>query len=152
MLRSGSSAAAIELPLHIETATRRERPRRPSPLDGRVVRADPVFVGASMRNAIEAFGSVPNLRYLAVVDASGAPVGALPEPLVRDFLFSPFGHALLANPGYSHGLRHLVRDCPTAGAAMRRSMRPDRGRAFHFLISGIQRISCATGISVRDSH
>lgn len=116
MLRSGSSAAAIELPLQIDTAAHRERPRRPSPLDGRVVRADPVFVGASMRHAIEAFGSVPDLRYLAVVDASGAPVGALPEPLVRDFLFSPFGHALLANPGYSHGLRHLVRDCPTAEA------------------------------------
>ena len=58
MLRSGSSAAAIELPLHIETATRRERPRRPSPLDGRVVRAEGQHVDrAGVRGGAEDAGS-----------------------------------------------------------------------------------------------
>ncbi|MDO7844284.1 CBS domain-containing protein, partial [Sphingomonas immobilis] len=63
---------------------------------------------------IEIFESRPELRLLAVVDAGGRPVGVITERDVRKLLFSPFGHALLRNPGFNTNLRHFLRPCPAA--------------------------------------
>ena len=70
--------------------------------------------GAQLRDAIELFRGHASARFLAVVDGDGRPVGAVHERLVRDLLFSPFGHALLANPACSWSLGDYVRPCPEA--------------------------------------
>lgn len=79
-----------------------------------VMSADPIPEDMPLVRAIEAFRRHPEARFLAVVDAAGRPVGALREQVVRDLLFSPFGHALLANPGCRWTLAEMVRPCPTA--------------------------------------
>lgn len=68
----------------------------------------------SLTEAVELFRLHPQAQFLAVVDEYGAPVGAVEERAVRDLLFSPFGHALLANPGCNWRLERLVRECAAA--------------------------------------
>lgn len=79
-----------------------------------VMAADPIPADMPLTRAIETFRRHPDARFLAVVDSGGRPVGALHEQVVRDLLFSPFGHALLANPGCRWTLADMVRPCPTA--------------------------------------
>ncbi|HTU12840.1 MAG TPA: methyl-accepting chemotaxis protein [Allosphingosinicella sp.] len=78
------------------------------------VRADPIPVDTPLGAAIETFRRFPDTRFIAVVDKDGRPLGALSERIVRDLLYSPFGHALLANPGCPWTLRQLVTPCPAA--------------------------------------
>lgn len=76
--------------------------------------ADPIPSDMPLSKALEMFRRFPTARFLAVVDAERRPVGALHEQVVRDLLFSPFGHALLANPGCHWTLCEMVRPCPVA--------------------------------------
>lgn len=78
------------------------------------VAADAIPSDLPLSKAMEMFRHFPKARFLAVVDAQGRPVGALHEQVVRDLLFSPFGHALLANPGCRWTLAEMVRYCPMA--------------------------------------
>lgn len=71
-------------------------------------------VDTPLARAIELFRLYPGARFLAVVDSESQPIGALHEQLVRDLLFSPFGHALLANPGCHWTLAEMVNACPVA--------------------------------------
>lgn len=82
-----------------------------SPVPDRMEKADPIRSDAPLREAIETFRRFPHVRFLAVVDSAGRPLGAVHEIVVRDLLFSPFGHALLANPGCRWSLADLVRPC-----------------------------------------
>ena len=79
-----------------------------------IERPDPVLVTDSVAAAVEAFRRSPHALLLPVVDRDWVPVGGIAESLVRDILFSPFGHALLANPGYDGALPRLIRHCPVA--------------------------------------
>lgn len=79
-------------------------------------KADAIPLSADLKDAIETFRRYPNLRFLAVVDARKKPIGAIHECLIRDLLFSPFGHALLANPGCPWTLEDMVQPCPVADA------------------------------------
>lgn len=81
------------------------------PAVDRMERADPIPSDMPLRDAIETFRRFPHVRFLAVVDKAGRPLGAVHEVVVRDLLFSPFGHALLANPGCRWSLADLVRPC-----------------------------------------
>jgi methyl-accepting chemotaxis protein len=76
--------------------------------------ADAIASDLPLSRAMEMFRQFPRARFLAVVDSRGRPVGALHEQVVRDLLFSPFGHALLANPGCRWTLAEMVRPCPVA--------------------------------------
>lgn len=76
--------------------------------------ADAIPSDMPLSKAMEMFRRFPKARFLAVVDAQGRPVGALHEQVVRELLFSPFGHALLANPGCRWTLAEMIRPCPVA--------------------------------------
>lgn len=73
-----------------------------------------ISIDARLHDAIELFRSHSSARFLAVTDGDGRPVGAVHERLVRDLLFSPIGHALLANPACCWSLADYVRPCPQA--------------------------------------
>lgn len=75
---------------------------------------DSILSTSSIIAAIAGFQRSPSARYLAVVDAGGAPIGAVLEIAIRDLLYSPFGHALLANPGCRWTLAEMVRPCASA--------------------------------------
>lgn len=68
----------------------------------------------SLFEAVEVFNSDIDLRLMPVVDAAHCPVGAIFEKDVRRMLLNPFGHALLRNPYFGHGVVRHVRDCPVA--------------------------------------
>lgn len=78
---------------------------------------DTIPASASIMDAIAVFRRLPGARYLAVVDAAGAPCGTIREIAIRDLLYSPFGHALLANPGCRWTLAELIHPCATADIA-----------------------------------
>ena len=64
---------------------------------------------ATLRTIVERFRGDHDLRLLAVLDSGGQPVGILREVDIRDLLFNPFGHALLANPMFKIGTARLLR-------------------------------------------
>lgn len=99
-----------------EEAKRAETERRETARDvaAFAMAADAIPSDMPLSKAMEMFRRFPKARFLAVVDAQGRPVGALHEQVVRDLLFSPFGHALLANPGCRWTLAEMVRPCPVA--------------------------------------
>lgn len=99
-----------------EEAKRAEAERRETARDvaAFAMAADAIPSDMPLSTAMEMFRRFPKARFLAVVDAQGRPVGALHEQVVRDLLFSPFGHALLANPGCRWTLAEMVRPCPVA--------------------------------------
>jgi len=84
---------------------------------GRVADRRSIGADAALLAAVEMFRHAPELRILAVVDAAGAPVGALLDRDIRRLLFSPFGFALLSNPSYGGNLAQHVRSCPTVDRA-----------------------------------
>jgi len=84
---------------------------------GRVADRRSIGADATLLAAVEMFRHAPELRILAVVDAAGAPVGALLDRDIRRLLFSPFGFALLSNPSYGGNLAQHVRSCPTVDRA-----------------------------------
>lgn len=73
-------------------------------------------LGDSLFVAIEAFNGDTDLRLIPVVDDARRPIGAIFEKDVRRLLLNPFGHALLRNPSYGHGVARHVRACPVAEA------------------------------------
>lgn len=72
----------------------------------------------SVFKAVEAFTADPDLRVMPVLDGTRRPVGAIFEKDVRRLLLNPFGHALLRNPSYGHGVARHVRSCPVAEASL----------------------------------
>jgi methyl-accepting chemotaxis protein len=70
----------------------------------------------SLLSAVEMFNADTELRLIPVTDAQHRPVGAIFEKDVRRMLLNPFGHALMRNPSYGHGVRRYVRACPVAEA------------------------------------
>ncbi len=68
----------------------------------------------TMWRAAELFGSDPELRLVAIVDAQERPLGAIFEKDVRRLLLNPFGHALMRNPSYGAAVSRYVRECPVA--------------------------------------
>ena len=68
----------------------------------------------SLFKAVEQFNSDIDLRLMPVVDGNHRPVGAIFEKDVRRLLLNPFGHALLRNPYFGHGVVRHVRACPVA--------------------------------------
>ncbi|MEN2711758.1 methyl-accepting chemotaxis protein [Sphingomonas sp. VL_57B] len=68
----------------------------------------------TMWRAAELFGSDPELRLVAIVDAHARPLGAIFEKDVRRLLLNPFGHALMRNPSYGAAVSRYVRACPVA--------------------------------------
>ena len=81
--------------------------------------ADPPWLTLddSLFKAVDLFNSDTDLRLMPVVDAAHRPVGAIFEKEVRRLLLNPFGHALLRNPHYGHGVVRHVRACPVAEIA-----------------------------------
>lgn len=69
-------------------------------------------VGGTLSEAVRMFQSDADLRLLPVVDARGAPRGAIFEKDVRRLLLNPFGHALLQNPSISSEIESFLRPCP----------------------------------------
>lgn len=69
--------------------------------------------GGTLKQAVALFQSDADLRLLPVLDARGAPCGAIFEKDVRRLLLNPFGHALLLNPSITSDLRSFLRPCPT---------------------------------------
>ncbi|WP_296612155.1 methyl-accepting chemotaxis protein [Sphingomonas sp.] len=84
---------------------------------GRVADRRSIGADSTLLAAVEVFRHAPELRILAVVDAAGAPIGALLDRDIRRLLFSPFGFALLSNPSYGGNLAQHVRSCPTVDRA-----------------------------------
>ncbi|MBB5709655.1 methyl-accepting chemotaxis protein [Sphingomonas xinjiangensis] len=72
----------------------------------------------SVFKAVKAFTADPDLRVMPVLDGAMRPVGAIFEKDVRRLLLNPFGHALLRNPSYGHGVARHVRPCPVAEASL----------------------------------
>jgi methyl-accepting chemotaxis protein len=81
--------------------------------------ADPPWLTLedSLFKAVDLFNSDIDLRLMPVVDAAHRPVGAIFEKDVRRLLLNPFGHALLRNPYFGHGVVRHVRACPVAEIA-----------------------------------
>jgi len=96
-------------------------PREPAPNPGwlTAAEADPPWLTLddSLFKAIDLFNSDTDLRLMPVVDAAHRPVGAIFEKDVRRLLLNPFGHALLRNPHFGHGVVRHVRNCPTVEIA-----------------------------------
>jgi methyl-accepting chemotaxis protein len=93
----------------------------PSPIPAKphwltAIEADPPWLTLedSLFKAVDLFNSDTDLRLMPVVDASHRPVGAVFEKDVRRLLLNPFGHALLRNPYFGHGVVRHVRPCPAA--------------------------------------
>ncbi|ATY34059.1 methyl-accepting chemotaxis protein [Sphingomonas psychrotolerans] len=86
--------------------------------------ADPPWLTLddSLFKAVDLFNSDTDLRLMPVVDAAHRPVGAIFEKDVRRLLLNPFGHALLRNPYFGHGVVRHVRACPVAEIAEDASM------------------------------
>ncbi|TGX50186.1 CBS domain-containing protein [Sphingomonas gei] len=80
------------------------------------IEADPPWLTLddSLFKAVEQFNSDIDLRLMPVVDSAHRPVGAIFEKDVRRLLLNPFGHALLRNPYFGHGVARHVRPCPVA--------------------------------------
>jgi methyl-accepting chemotaxis protein len=80
------------------------------------IEADPPWLTLedSVFKAVEQFNSDVDLRLMPVVDNAHRPVGAIFEKDVRRLLLNPFGHALLRNPYFGHGVVRHVRACPVA--------------------------------------
>lgn len=78
--------------------------------------ADPsrLTLDDSLFKAVEQFNADIDLRLMPVVDEARRPVGAIFEKDVRRLLLNPFGHALLRNPYFGHGVVRHVRSCPVA--------------------------------------
>jgi methyl-accepting chemotaxis protein len=70
-----------------------------------------------LATAMDMFRDRADLRLVAILDEQARPVGCVRELDVRRFLFNPFGHALLANPGFGGTLAHFTRPCPVAREA-----------------------------------
>lgn len=108
---------AVDLRGHLAEVAARPNAPAGGAAERLVVRADAICVETPLREAIDIFRRFPDVRYLAVVDRRQRPLGAINERAIRNLLFSPFGHALLANPGCRWTLQGLVTPC----AAVERS-------------------------------
>ncbi len=66
---------------------------------------------SSLSEALALLREYPELRFLPVLDGADVPVGAIYEEDLRQLLFNPFGHSLLQNPSFNHGLKSYQRSC-----------------------------------------
>ncbi len=83
----------------------------------------------SLYQAVDVFQADTELRLLPIVDAARRPVGAVFEKDVRRLLLNPFGHALLRNPAYGHGIARHLKPCPVAEATHDATVLMDAYRA-----------------------
>ncbi|MBO9714653.1 methyl-accepting chemotaxis protein [Sphingomonas sp.] len=72
----------------------------------------------SLFRAVDLFQADPDLRLIPVIEGERRPVGAVFEKDVRRLLLNPFGHALLKNPAYGHGVARHLRLCPIVEASL----------------------------------
>lgn len=85
-----------------------------SALYSHLVEVDAIPSTAHLSASMDVFRTFPRIHFAAVVADTGEPVGAIRARVVRDLLFSPFGHALLSNPGCPWTLAQMVEPWPTA--------------------------------------
>lgn len=69
--------------------------------------------GAPLIDAVDLFSRNPDLRMLPVIDHQSRPLGAIFEKDLRRLLFSPYGYALMRNPGLAMTIAGYVKGCPT---------------------------------------
>lgn len=73
-----------------------------------------VHFSDSLRDTLDKFRNNRSMRILAVVDDQNRPIGVIREIDVRDLLFNPYGHALMANPGFGKDINGLIKPCAVA--------------------------------------
>ena len=104
-----------------------EGERRRSSSGGRVeadvlVEVTPVVFGEQLESILARFRNSPGLSFLPVIDAEGRPLGAYRERDFREYVYSPFGIAVLSHLTLGQGAGALLVRAPLAplGTALAR--------------------------------
>ena len=104
-----------------------QKERRRSSLGGRVeadvvVSVDPIVFGEQLEKILSRFRNSPGLSLLPVVDSEGRPLGAYRERDFREYVYSPFGIAVLSHLSLGQGAGTLLVRTPQAplGTALAR--------------------------------
>lgn len=75
---------------------------------------EPLKINDDMETVLEAFRLNKEQTFFPVVDETGVPVGIVRELAIKEYVYSPYGKALLANPGNKLKLRKFISPCPVA--------------------------------------
>jgi diguanylate cyclase (GGDEF)-like protein len=73
----------------------------------------PVYVDTSMVEVIARFRAHKTAPLIPVLDYDRRPRGVVLEASVKEYLYSPFGHGLLANKTIGGRADHFLSPCPT---------------------------------------
>jgi len=102
--------------------------------------ATAVGVDARLADVIDLFRGHPDLRLLAVVDETRAPVGIIREQRVRELLFCPYWFSLMQNPTIGGSIGSMIEPCLIA----------DVGESTASLLARVSRSAAHDGLILVD--
>jgi EAL domain-containing protein (putative c-di-GMP-specific phosphodiesterase class I)/GGDEF domain-containing protein len=79
-----------------------------------ITEVEPIEIDCSMEKVFERFRADKTLTFFPVIDAAGEPVGIVREAELKDYTYSQYGKALIANKTIGRRLRNFVVRCPMA--------------------------------------
>jgi diguanylate cyclase (GGDEF)-like protein len=93
-----------------------ENDKRVSDTDSKIkahlIKTTSLNVKTKMNQVVDYFKNNPTISVVPIVDSNNEPIGILDEKQIKDFLYSPFGIALLTNDNESKAkLKHLLKPC-----------------------------------------
>jgi diguanylate cyclase (GGDEF)-like protein len=101
--------------VRIASVQERHRDHQPGQISGADVLVIPtVSKNADIAEVIGMFGQHNETNLFPVVDDNLEPCGIIRERDLKELIYNPHGHALLANKNLLGGLRRYIRRCPVA--------------------------------------
>jgi diguanylate cyclase (GGDEF)-like protein len=110
-------AASFDLLAGSKAEARRSRSRAPSITSSSVRLVEPVRGSNSFVQVLERFRKEPELDILPVVDASDEPIGVYLERDFRQYVYSPYGIAILEHLESGIGALSFLRKAPIAASS-----------------------------------
>ncbi|WP_082910693.1 bifunctional diguanylate cyclase/phosphodiesterase [Magnetospirillum moscoviense] len=79
-----------------------------------ITQVEPIMQDCPMEQVFERFRSDKTVTFFPVIDAAGEPVGIVREAELKDYTYSQYGKALIANKTIGRRLKDFVVRCPIA--------------------------------------
>ncbi|CAA7618334.1 EAL domain/GGDEF [Magnetospirillum sp. LM-5] len=79
-----------------------------------ITQVEPIMQDCPMEQVFERFRADKTVTFFPVIDAAGEPVGIVREAELKDYTYSQYGKALIANKTIGRRLKDFVVRCPIA--------------------------------------
>ncbi len=110
-----SNAHNVLETVRIASLSEHQRNQEPGQISGHDVLVVPtISKTASIGEAVQMFAQHNDATLFPVVDDNLEPCGIIRERDLKEIIYNPYSHALLANKGLKEGLHRFISRCPVA--------------------------------------